>query len=107
MKQRLTVTVDPELVRAGNQAVAAGISPSLSAWVSAALAERSARDRQLLALAEAIAEYEAEHGEINPEEMAAQERADRENAVVVRGRRMNEPKPVPGPARAGGRVRRS
>ncbi len=85
-KQRLTVTVDPELVDAGNRAVASGAADSLSAWVSAALAEKARRDHQLARLRVAIAGYEAEFGEITAEEILAQERADREDAVVVRGR---------------------
>jgi hypothetical protein len=86
-KQRLTVTVDPELVEAGNRAVASGAAASLSAWVSTALAERARRDVQLARLREAIADYEAQFGEITADELAAQRRADREDAVVVRGRR--------------------
>ena len=85
-KERLTVTVDPELIEAGNRAVSAGQADSLSGWVNQALAERAARDRKLEALAEAIAEYEAEFGEITAEEISGQRRVDRETAVVVRGR---------------------
>ena len=85
-KQRLTVTVDPDLVEAGNRAVASGAADSLSAWVNSALAEKARRDAQLTQLRLAIADYEAEFGEITPEEIASQQRADREEAVVVRGR---------------------
>lgn len=85
-KERLTVTVDPDLIDAGNKAVAEGRAHSLSGWVNAALVDRAARDRRLEALASAIAAYEAEYGEITDEEMAAVERADRQGAVVVRGR---------------------
>jgi glycerol dehydrogenase-like iron-containing ADH family enzyme len=86
-KQRLTVTVDPELVAAGNRAVAAGTAQSLSGWVSGALVEQARRDRKLEELRAAIADYEAEFGEITAEEVLAQQRTDREGAVVVRGRR--------------------
>ena len=86
-KQRLTVTVDPELVAAGNRAVAAGTAQSLSAWVSGALVEQARRDRKLEELRAAIVDYEAEFGEITAEEMLVQQRTDREDAVVVRGRR--------------------
>ncbi len=86
-KQRLTVTVDPQLVVAGNRAVASGAADSLSGWVSTALHEKVRRDRQLAHLAAAIADYEAEFGEITAEEIAAQRRADREDAVVVRPKR--------------------
>jgi hypothetical protein len=80
------VTVDPDLVEAGNRAVASGAADSLSAWVSAALAEKARRDQQLAQLRQAIADYEAEFGEITAEEMASQQRADREDAIVIRGR---------------------
>jgi hypothetical protein len=85
-KERLTVTVDSELVLAGNRAVRAGEADSLSGWVNDALAAREARDRRLRAMAEAVAAYEAEFGEITDEEIAAQRRADERAAIVVRGR---------------------
>jgi hypothetical protein len=84
-KERLTVTVDPDLVEAGNQAVADGRADSLSAWVNAALIDRAVRDRRLLALSQAIDAHEALHGEITTDEMTAQARHDRESADVVRG----------------------
>jgi hypothetical protein len=84
-KLRLTVTIDPELVQAGNRAVAEGEVDSLSAWVTAALAEKVRRDGQLGQLRAAITDYEAEFGEITPEEIWARQRADRADAVVVRG----------------------
>ena len=49
------------------------------------MAERSVKERRLSALADAIASYEAEFGEISEQEMADQARADRTSAVVVRG----------------------
>ena len=85
-KQRVTVTVDPELVEIGNRAVATGAADSLSAWVSSALAEKARRDQQLARLRDAIGAYEAEFGEITAEEILAQQRSDREDAIVVRGR---------------------
>lgn len=84
-KERLTVTVDPHLVQAGNDAVAEGRVDSLSAWVNLALVERAAKDRRLRALAEAVEAYETDFGAITAEELAAQERADRAAARVVRG----------------------
>jgi hypothetical protein len=85
-KRRLTVTVDPELVEAGNRAVASGAAGSLSAWVSVALAERARRDEQLARLHDAIVDFESEFGEITADEIARQRRVDREGALVVRGR---------------------
>jgi hypothetical protein len=84
-KERLTVTVDPAFIQAGNDAVAEGRAESLSAWVNAALAERVARERRLVALAQAVTEYEERFGTISAQELADQARGDRESAVVVRG----------------------
>ena len=61
-KERVTVTVDAELVEAGNRAVKAGQADSLSSWVNDALAEREVRHRRLRGMADAIAAYESEHG---------------------------------------------
>jgi nucleotide-binding universal stress UspA family protein len=84
-KERLTVTIDPEILDAGLEAVSAGRAESLSAWVNHALAERVARERRLSSLADAIAQYEAEFGVISEEEILQQARADRASALVVRG----------------------
>jgi hypothetical protein len=86
-KRRLTVTVDPELIEAGQEAVAAGEAESVSGWVSAAIEDKIRRDRKLQLLRAAIAEYEQEFGEITAEEIASQRRSDREGATVVRGDR--------------------
>ena len=85
-KERLTVTVDPALIRMGHQAVRAGHASSLSGWVNLALAERVAKERRLKGLAEAVAAYEAEFGAISADEVEAQTRADQRSAIVVRGR---------------------
>lgn len=89
-KERLTVTVDQDLIAAGNDAVAEGRAESMSAWVNAALAERAAKDRRLAALAAAVKHYEAQFGEITAQEIAHQARADREAARVVRGPRKSK-----------------
>ncbi len=83
-KERLTVTVDRALVRAGAKAVAAGNADSLSAWVNRAMAERAEKERRLQALAGAVALYEAEFGVISDAELVAQERADVRRAVTRR-----------------------
>jgi hypothetical protein len=85
-KERLTVTVDSELIQAANQAVAEKRVSSLSGWVNLALAERAAKERRLRALTEALAAYEAQFGEITLAEVEAQHRADRRNATTVRPR---------------------
>ncbi len=83
---RLTVTIDPALIQAGQDAVAAGRAESVSAWVNLALAERVAKERRLAAMADAVAAYEGDFGAISAEELSAQARADREAAIVVRGK---------------------
>jgi hypothetical protein len=90
VKQRVTVTLDPDLVRAGSRAVSRGDASSLSEWVSRGLVNLVAEERRLAAMDEAIAMYEARHGKFTEEELAEQRRADRENAIRYprrRGRR--------------------
>jgi hypothetical protein len=94
-KQRLSASVDADLVAVGQDAVAQGQAESLSAWVNDALRLKAAHDRRMLALDEFVAAYEAEHGEITGEEMREAARRARGRAVVVRA--------DPGPGRAGGR----
>ena len=91
-KQRLTVTVDPELIEAGQRAVESGQAESVSGWVSAALEDTVRRDRKLALLATALTDYEKEFGEISAEEIVTQRRADRQDATVVRGRRQQAPR---------------
>lgn len=86
-KQRITISLDQELLDAGTAAVADGRADSVSAWVGEALAERVARDRRLDALGAAIEAYEAEHGVITDEELADQARRDRDAAAAFRAGR--------------------
>jgi hypothetical protein len=90
-KTRLTVTVDAPLLREGREAVKAGRAESLSAWVNAALVAHSADEKRRRALTEFLADYERRHGKITDEMVQAQERKDRANAIVVRGRRSRRP----------------
>jgi hypothetical protein len=96
-KERMTVTVDAELIEAGNRAVKGGRADSLSSWVNDALAEREERQGRLRGLADAIAAYESAHGVITDDELLAQQRADQKAAIVVRGGRR------PGSSPRGGR----
>lgn len=100
-KQRLTVTVDPQWIEVGNRAVISGAADSLSGWVNAALAEKVRRDQQLEHLHAAIADYESEFGVIADDEVAAQRRSDRHDALVVPGRMHG----APDPARASGEAK--
>jgi hypothetical protein len=83
-KDRLTVSVDVDVAAAAAAAVADGRAESVSAWVNEAMVDKTAKDRGLAALAAAVEAYEAEHGVITPEEIAAQERADRDAAASSR-----------------------
>lgn len=85
IKQRLSASVDAELLAAGRAAVAAGEAANLSAWVSAALRRQADHDARLRALDEFLAAYEAEHGAFTDDEIAAASRRARKGAVVVRG----------------------
>ena len=76
-KTRVTVTLDETLVEAVKASVLEGRSGSVSAFVGEALEARMKHDTRLRALAEAVAWYEAEHGEFTDAEMADLERRDR------------------------------
>lgn len=84
--RRVTVTVDGDLLDEVAGAVAEGRAGSVSAWVAEAIAQRSERERRLRELAALMAEYEAEHGTISEEELAAGEQADRDAAALLRAR---------------------
>jgi len=91
VKQRLSASVDAELLEAGQAAVAAGAAGSLSEWVNDALRRQTEHDRRLRAAAEFVAAFEAEHGEITDEESEERWRRMRARATVVRGGRVVKP----------------
>lgn len=66
MRSRVTVTVDEEVVRVAEAAVAAGRARSVSAWVGSAMNERAHRQR----LTDVLAEIRAELGPATDEETA-------------------------------------
>jgi hypothetical protein len=86
-KQRLSATVDADLVATGQEVVAAGRAESLSAWVNDALRAQVDRDRRLAAMDAFLAAFETADGEISDAEIASAARDARARAVVVRGRR--------------------
>jgi Arc/MetJ-type ribon-helix-helix transcriptional regulator len=93
-KERLSASVDADLVAVAQEAVAQGRAESVSAWVNEALRLKVAHDQRLRALDEFMAAFEAEHGEITEAQMSAAARRARGRSVVVRGE--------PGPAHKGG-----
>lgn len=84
-KLRLSASVDAALVAEVEAAVARGRAPTVSAWVNDALSLKLEHDRRLMALADFVTAYEAQHGEISGEEMRAAARRARTRAVSVRG----------------------
>jgi Arc/MetJ-type ribon-helix-helix transcriptional regulator len=86
IKQRLSASVDAELVAVAQEAVAAGQAENVSAWVNDALRLKADHDRRLRAVDEFLAAYEAEHGEITDEEIRDAARSARGRAIVVRGK---------------------
>lgn len=86
-KERLSASVDADLIAVAQAAVAGGRAESISAWVNDALRLKADHDHRLAALDEFLTAYEAEHGEITSQEMADAARRARSRAVVVRGAR--------------------
>lgn len=83
-KQRLSASVDEDLINAGQAAVQAGRAESLSAWVNEALRRQAEHERRLRALDAFIADYEAEHGAFTDAEIAETTRRMRARAITVR-----------------------
>jgi len=83
-KQRLSASVDADLIRVAEAAARSGQVATVSAWVNDALRLKVEHDRRLQALAAFIEAYEAEHGVISPEEIEAAARRARSRAVPVR-----------------------
>jgi Arc/MetJ-type ribon-helix-helix transcriptional regulator len=86
-KNKLSVTVDADVVEAARAAVSSGRVGSVSAWVNEALHRQVDHERRLRGLDQFLAAYEAEHGTITEEEMAEVARTTRAGATVVRGKR--------------------
>lgn len=84
-KQRLSASVDADLIEAAENAVAGGRYESVSAWVNEALRQKLDHERRLEALSTFIADYEAAHGKITDDDMRLAARRARERAVSVRG----------------------
>ena len=83
-KRRLSASVDEDLIRAAEAAVKRGGVPTVSAWVNEALRQKLEHERRLLALADFIGAFEAEHGEISEREMEQAGRSARARAVAIR-----------------------
>lgn len=88
-RERLSATVEADVLAAGRIEVAQGRAENLSAWVNDALRRQVEHDRRMIALDDFLDRYEAKHGEITEEEIREATRRTRERAVVVRA-------PLPG-----------
>jgi Arc/MetJ-type ribon-helix-helix transcriptional regulator len=84
-KERLSASVDADLIAVAQEAVADGRSDSVSSWVNDALRLKAAHDQRLRAIDDFIAAFEADHGEISEAEMREATRRARGRAIVVRG----------------------
>jgi hypothetical protein len=85
-RQRLSASIEGDLIAAARAAVAEGRAENVSAWVNLALRSYVEHEKRLSALDAFIASYEAEHGVITDDEMRLAARDARARAVVVRGR---------------------
>ncbi|MEJ7765114.1 MAG: hypothetical protein WKF86_06425 [Acidimicrobiales bacterium] len=83
-RERLSATVEADLLAAGRAAVSTGRAKSLSAWVNDALRRQADHDRRMTALDDFLAAYEAAHGEITEDEMREATRRTGARAVAVR-----------------------
>jgi Arc/MetJ-type ribon-helix-helix transcriptional regulator len=83
-KQRLSASVDADLLVAAQRAVDEGRAASVSAWVNDALRLKTEHEERMQALDSFLAAYEAEHGVIGEAEMNEAVRRAGSRATVVR-----------------------
>jgi Arc/MetJ-type ribon-helix-helix transcriptional regulator len=98
-KQRLSASVDADLIRVAERAAKRGQVSSVSAWVNDALRLKLEHEQRLQGLDSFIRAYEAEHGEITHEEIERASRRANSRAVAVRSL---APARVPGARRRKG-----
>lgn len=84
-KQRLSASVDSDLLAAAERAVADGLAENVSSWVNVAMRRQAEHDGRMRALADFVRAYESKHGIITDDEVAAAVRRARARAIVVRG----------------------
>ncbi len=87
IKQRLSASVDAELLAAAEAAVSEGRATNVSAWVNEALHRQAEHDGRMRALDAFLESYEVKHGVITADEIHDATRRARERALVVRGKR--------------------
>jgi len=84
-KQRLSSTIDADLLAAVEEAIKRGDASSVSAWVNEAVRLKLDHDRRLQAMDAWIAEYEAAHGPITERDREDALREAKRRAISVRG----------------------
>jgi hypothetical protein len=98
-KQRLSASVDANLMAAATAAARSGQVATVSAWVNDALRLKVEHDERLRALEAFVHAYEGEHGEITHDETESATRRASSRAVVVRS---VTPRAAPGARRRRG-----
>ena len=83
-KQRLSASVDADLIAAAEAAARRGDARTLSAWVNDALRLKLEHDQRMQALGAFIDAYETEHGEISRDEIDRATRAARTRSLPAR-----------------------
>lgn len=83
-KQRLSASVDAELLLVAQTAVDEGRAASVSAWINDALRLKADHERRMRALDSFLAAYEAEHGVITEAEIDEAARRAGSGTTVVR-----------------------
>ena len=91
-KQRLSASVDADLLAAAEAAARRGDARTLSAWVNDAFRLKLEHDRRMRALATFIDAYESDHGEISAAEIELATRAARARALPVRALATGNPR---------------
>jgi predicted Zn-dependent peptidase len=84
-KRRISASVDADVFAKAELAVANGFASSVSAWVNNAMVNQIAHEQRMAALDRYLEAYEAEFGEITPDDIVAATRRTRANSIVVRG----------------------
>lgn len=83
-RERLSASVDADLLAQARRAVAEGRAQNVSAWINDALRLKADHDARLRALDEFFTAYQAEFGEITDQEIREAVRSKRRRAVTVR-----------------------
>lgn len=83
-RERLSATVEREVMEAARLAVSEGRASSVSSWVNAAMHREAAHDQRLRSLAAFVEEFEAQHGELTAIEVREAVHRARGQATAVR-----------------------